>query len=120
MEYHRKEWRGGIIDDLRFEIYSMAEEERRHLRTSSSAILVQDKAGAQHLIELLHTIHRSVLEAIILNTIAHEYKSSHDFHTLFYNMDDCAGSYLVTFVINNSTRGLSRLQWKEIGEMVSR
>jgi hypothetical protein len=83
--------------------------------------LINDRDGDREVVDLLHTIHRHVLETIILGIVGWSHHNNVDgFKDLFYDLDNCAGVYLVTFVDEVENLCLSINQWGKIKEMAER
>ncbi|CAG8978738.1 hypothetical protein HYALB_00011499 [Hymenoscyphus albidus] len=71
-------------------------------------------------IQLLRSIPRPVIAAMIDGTIGHKLATSQEFERLFHDIDHCAGVYLNTFVVSGTKKGLCRNQLQEIHDMMMR
>ena len=91
----------------------------------SSNIMTSDAQNGREMEELLHTIHRSVIEEIILGTIGYRWMTDPDFKRCFYKKDSCSGIYIITFTRKSTQpdqigRSLTREEWALIKEMIER
>jgi hypothetical protein len=72
------------------------------------------------MVELLRSIPKPVVEAIIDNTIGYRFATDAAFRELFMERDACAGVYLNTFVLKNGGKGLNSREWKKLRDMMRR
>jgi hypothetical protein len=71
------------------------------------AKLMEDELGDQHMMALLHTIHKDVIESVILNTIGYKKETDPEFEKKLYSLDECAGSYVISFTVYGTGKGLT-------------
>lgn len=81
-------------------------------------LIVEDKA--RNLNKLLHTIHRDVIEAIILGIVGWKASIDEEFAKHLLPLDNCAGTYLVTFLIRNRQAGLTGEETRRLKEVATR
>jgi hypothetical protein len=58
--------------------------------------ILEDRDGARVIEDLLHQVSPKMLEAVITNTVQHNLITDPTFRGEMYEMDNCAGSYIVT------------------------
>lgn len=119
----------GTLADLAEEIYEIADEDlktdsnhRRDHVARTARIMKEDREGPLHALKLLHTIEKSVIEALILNTVGYQYATDKTFKEKLLRLEDnCHGVYLVTFArtgsVEDGGKGLARNEWKLVREM---
>jgi len=64
--------------------------------------------------DLLRSIPKPVVEAIIDNTLGYKYSTDDQFKKLFLELDGCAGVYLNTFVVKGRNKGLTGNEWRDL------
>lgn len=75
-----------------------------------------DNIEAQHRMELLHSMPRPVVEALLDGTFGHRYIAEPDFKDVIHPMDTSAGIYVSTFVVEGIGKGLCRTEYKLVKE----
>jgi hypothetical protein len=125
----------GTLQDLMNEMYKIAEEDlatcqiqknlpanKRRSVESSMKDMVSDGKGSRHMIKLLCSIPREVVETLILNTTGYHYLTDDKFKKLFYKLNATAGCYLNTFGVKRKDqdhgKGLTGREWNEIQKMI--
>lgn len=86
----------GTTDDLVDEAYIIAAED------------------AWNMAEILRTVNRRVIGAIIDGTIGHKYHTDFDFRKLFPPTDELTGICLNTLVCARDGKGLTGTEWMEV------
>ena len=71
------------------------------------------------MVDLLHTIHPDVIEALIDGTLGYKFATDDTFRSKCYKEDSLAGVYAVS-VVSYSGRGMSRREWESVKEMMIR
>jgi len=94
------------------------------VRKSSEVMISDAEDGRRVMEELLHTIHKSVIEEIIMGTIGYRWKTDQAFRELFYQKDCCSGIYIVTFSQKGPKdqlgKSLTRKQWALVQGLIER
>jgi len=83
-------------------------------------LLENDNRTDRHMVQLLHTIHVEVIEALLMGTIGHKWTQSQEFRKHFLEVDECQGVYVLTFVVDGHNGGLTSGEWKSVRDMVKR
>jgi hypothetical protein len=122
----------GTIGDLAEELYKIAAEDAESIHSYDrdgaekvAQMMLEDRKGPQNAAILLHTIEKSLIEALILNTVGYQSQTDGNFRDKLYRLrDNCHGVYLITFTREGGPevlgKGLSRDEWKAVKEMMTR
>ncbi|RDL32675.1 uncharacterized protein BP5553_09131 [Venustampulla echinocandica] len=86
---------------------------------ASAERLIDDYNGEKQATQLLRSIPKPIVEAIIDGTIGYRYKADPDFAQLF-TKDGCPGVYLNTFLVKGTGKGLNSKQWKALQDIITR
>ncbi|KUJ17858.1 uncharacterized protein LY89DRAFT_28634 [Mollisia scopiformis] len=81
--------------------------------------MIEDFDKTWHMAEILRTVHRRVIEAIIDGTIGYRYHTDPEFGKLFPPEDDLAGIYLNTLVCERDGKGLSTNDWERLQKLMT-
>ncbi|KAL2065367.1 hypothetical protein VTL71DRAFT_3037 [Oculimacula yallundae] len=78
---------------------------------------LEDHDTTREMPDLIKLIPRRVLEALIDNTIGHQYDTDPDFRKLILSLDATAGVYINTFVVRGRGKGLTAEEWENLQTM---
>ncbi|EPE32805.1 hypothetical protein GLAREA_05817 [Glarea lozoyensis ATCC 20868] len=77
-------------------------------------IIIDDGLSGHDMLDLIWTLHPDVLSALIDNTFAWRYFHEPQFLSKLYGVDDCCGTYIVTYIVENDQGDLiSREDWRK-------
>jgi hypothetical protein len=90
---------------------------------SSMQMIVDDITGPKEILALLFTIPTDILISIITGDIGHRMQTEiteRNLRYLLYHLDNTPGTYLVTFVVEGRSQGMTTTEWRNVRDVMAR